>query len=503
MLSNLTFHAWSQAAKTVEQLAAYGYGEYTVSLPDGPARLVGAPLTPSLFTLVGATPALGRFFTPEESRKGADGVLVLSDRGWRERFHADPAVVGRTLLVDGVPRTVVGVARPEFRFPDRNALLWTPMEVQQPSPDAVAGERGRMNVIWALARLLPSTTPAQAEAEGTAAARSTIRPLAANVLFGVGGPPVVHVRSLVEEMTSRVRAALVVLAAGVTCVLLIACANVANLCVSRGLGRQRELAVRAAIGASRSRLTRQLLTESLVLSAIGGALGLALAWFLVRFAPVLASRDFPRLDEVAVDGTVIVFTAAATFFTALCSGLAPAMRGSGFNLVESLRGGDGATAGFRGVRARRLRDGLLVLESAFAVLLLIGATLLARSFVRLTHVDAGYTPQNVLVTEIFVPGGDGRDTGDAMRTMVASLLERARALPGIVAAGAASSMPLDRATQLAAFPAPWTPPGAARATARAVLYVVTPGYAEALGLRLKSGRVFRDSDVHCDASKGS
>src|SRR6266850_1684170 len=434
MLSNLTYHAWSQTSKTVEQFAAYSYAEYTVALPGGAAQLVGAPVTPSLFALVGATPALGRFFRPEEGAKGVDGVLVLSDRGWRERFNADPAVVGRSVAVDGRPFTIVGVARPGFRFPDREALVWTPMEVQQPSPDAVAGQRGRMNVLFALARLRPGITPLQAEAEGTAAARTTIRPMAANLLFGIGGPPVTHVRGLVEEMTSRIRAALVVLAAGATCVLLIACANVANLFLLHGVARQRELTVRAAIGASRSRLTRQLLTESLVLSTAGGALGFGLAWSLVRLAPALASRDFPRLDDVAVDGRVI----------------------------------------------------------------LVAATLLARSFVHLTHVDAGYTPDNVLVAEVFVPDGDAADKGESMRAMVAALVERARALPGVVAAGAANMMPLDRATQIAGFPAPWTRPGAAPMSARSFQYVVTPGYAEALGLRLKSGRSFREFDLTSD-----
>jgi putative ABC transport system permease protein len=456
-------------------------------------------VTPSLFALVGATPALGRFFRPEEGAKGADGVLVLSDRGWRERFNADPSVVGRGVAVDGRPCTIVGVARPGFRFPDRDALMWTPMEVQQPSPDAVAGQRGRMSVLFALARLRPGITPMQAAAEGTAAAQITIRPMAANVLFGVGGPPVAHVRGLVEEMTSRIRAALVVLTAGSMCVLLIACANVANLFLSHGVARQRELTVRAAIGASRSRLTRQLLTENLVLSTAGGTFGLGLAWSLVRLAPALASRDLPRLDDVAVDGRVIAFTAAATLFTALASGVAPALRGAGFNLAESLRGGDGASAGgFRGARAGRLRDGLLIIEAAFAVLLLVAATLLARSFVRLTHVDAGYTADNVLVAEVFVPDGDAADKSESMRAMVAALVERARGLPGVVAAGAANMMPLDRMTQIAGFPAPWTRPGAAPASARSFQYVVTPGYAEALGLRLKSGRLFRDDDATSD-----
>jgi predicted permease len=420
---------------------------------------------------------------------------VLSDRGWRERFNADPAVVGRGIVIDGKPYTVVGLARPGFSFPDRETLMWSPMVVRQPSPDAVAGQRGTMTVMTALGRLRPGVTAAQAEAEGTAAARTTIRPLAATLLFGTGGPPVVHVRSVVAEMTSRVRPALLVLAAAVVCVLLIACANVANLFLSRGVARQRELTVRAAIGASRGRLARQLLTESFVLSTIGGALGLWLAWTLVRLAPALAARNFPRLDAVVIDGRAIAFAAFAAVVTALISGLAPALRGSRVELAESLHGGDGASAGgFRGARAQRLRDGLLVAEAAFAVLLLVAATLLARSFVRLTHVDAGYTAENVLVAEIYLPGGEAADKGPAMLALADAALERTRALPGVVAAGASSQMPLDNTMQLAGFPSPWTPPGGERKTARSIQYAITPGYGEAVGLRLKRGRLFTQAD---------
>ena len=504
MLSNLTFHAWAPDAATVERFAAYSYSEYTLSLPGGAAHLAGAPVTPSLFALVGATPALGRFFEPREAVSGANAVLVLSDRCWRERFSADPAVVGRSVLVDDRPYTIVGVARAGFRFPDSNQqlsnlMLFTPLEVRQPSPDAVAGQRGSMTVLWTLARLRPGVTAPQAEAEGTAAARSTVRPMAANLLFGVGGPPVVHVRPLAAEMTSRVRPSLLVLAAAVACVLLIACANVASLFLSRGVARQRELTVRAAIGASRGRLVRQLLTESLVVSTAGAALGLALAWTLVRVLPAIAMRNFPRLDDVAVDARALAFTAAAALFTAVATGLAPAVRGTRIELAGSLRGGDGASAGgFRGARASRIRDGLLAAEAAFAVLLLVGALLLARSFGRLMAVDAGYDAHNVLIAELFLPNGDRADRGEAMQALTQRVVERAGALPGVIAAGAGNMMPLDRMTQIAGFPSPWTPPGAAATTARSLQYVITPGYAEALGLRLRKGRLFRDADLASD-----
>ena len=209
----------------------------------------------------------------------------------------------------------------------------------------------------------------------------------------------------------------------------------------------------------------------------------------------MVARDFPRLDAIRLDGRAIAFTAAAALVTTILSGLAPALRGARFNLAESLHGGDGASAGgFRGLRARRLREGLLVAESAFAVLLLVAATLLARSFITLTQVDAGYTSDGVLAAEIYVPGGDAEDRGPAMNALVDALVARARAMAGTVAAGAGNMMPLDRATQIAGFPSPWTAPGAEPIPARALQYLVTPGYAEALRLRLRGGRLFTDAD---------
>ena len=495
MLSNLTYHAWADSSRTVEQFAGYRTEQYTVTLNGESSRLGGAELTPSLLPLLGEAPALGRFFSPDEGAPGHAAVVVLSHRGWRERFNSDPSIVGRGVTIDNEPYTVIGVARPGFSFPTDDALMWTPLAVRRQEPGVVAGQRGFISVMFAVARLRPGATLAQAEAEGTAAVRTTVRPMSANLLFGIGGPPVVHVRSMVGEMTARVRPALLVLAVAVVCLLLIACANVANLFLSRGLARQRELTVRAAIGASGGRLARQLLTESAVLSSIGGALGLGLAWAIVRVAPAVVSSDFPRLDAIRLDGPTIAFTATAVLVTTILSGLAPALRGARFNLAESLHGGDGASAGgFRGRRARRLREGLLVAESAFAVLLLVAATLLARSFIKLTQVDAGYTSEGVLAAEIYVPGGDADDRGPAMNALVHALVERARATAGIAAAGAGNMMPLDRATMIAGFPALWTAPGAEPGMVRALSYLVTPGYPEALGLRLRGGRLFTDAD---------
>ena len=496
MLSNLTYYAWSASPRTVDHFAGYRSSAYTVTRNGESSRLDGADVTPSLFAMLGETAAIGRFLRDDDAKTGSAAVAVLSDRGWRERFNADPAIVGRGVDIDGRPATIVGIARPGLAFPDHDALLWMPLVIPAPAADAVSGRRGRMSVLFALARLKPGVTTAQAEAEGTAASRSTVRPMAANLLFGNGGAPVVHVRRMADEMTATIRPALLVLAAGVACVLLIACANVANLFLARGVTRERELAVRAAIGASAARLARQLVTESLVLAAVGGTLGVGLAWALVRVAQTAAARDFPRLDAIRIDGPVLAFAVVTTLFTAVAAGIAPALRGSRFNLAESLHGGDGATAGgFRGLRARRMRDGLLTAEAAFAVVLLVAATLLARSFVKLTHVDAGYTPDRVLAVEVYVPGGNGDEQAGRTQRLIAPLVERVRAMPGVIAAGAGNMMPLDNSTMISGFPSPWTPPGAAPATARAVSYIVSPGYQEALGLRVRQGRLFVEADM--------
>src|SRR6185369_13267508 len=205
---------WSAAPRAVDQFAGYSPAAYTVTRNGESSRVEGGSVTPSLFAMLGETPALGRFFRDDDVKTGSATVAVLSDRGWRERFNADPSIVGRGVDIDGRPATIVGVARPGLAFPNHDALLWMPLVIPAPAADAVAGRRGRMSVLFGLARLKPGVAPAQAEAEGTAAARSTVRPMAANLLFGIGGEPVVHVRGMVDEMTLTIRPALLVLAAG-------------------------------------------------------------------------------------------------------------------------------------------------------------------------------------------------------------------------------------------------------------------------------------------------
>jgi predicted permease len=490
-ITNRTFHAWTDHPRTIEALGAYGASGSSIRIGEEDVRLVGAQVSPALLTSLGARPLIGRLLAAPDAEQGAPRVVLLSESFWRDHLASDPRAIGQVVKINGVPTTVIGVVPRDFRFPTAEARIWTPYTVARVSTDPAQADS--TSSVIALARLSPGVSMAQAEAEGTAMARSVPVTMATRALFGNGGPPVVHVRPLVADMTGDVGPALMVLAAAVTCLLLIACANVANLVLTRGVARQREIAVRASIGAGRGRLARQLLTESFVLSAGGAALGLVLAWALLRITPAIAPTRFPRLDDVRLDLSVLAVAAAATLLATFLSGLLPAVRGARINVAASLRGGDGATAeGFRGARERRLRDGLLVVESAFAIMLLIAAALLVRSFVRLTHVDAGYTSEQVLTARVVMPPGSPRErTADYLD----EVLPRLRATPGVARAGAGNMMPMFPLIAISTFPLPDPSGVAPQVIARAVTYTVTPGYAEALGLRLRSGRLFEPRDA--------
>ena len=354
-------------------------------------------------------------------------------------------------------------------------------------PVAQSGGGVRVEGTRAIARFAPGATTERAAAEATALARTVARPMAAEMLFGKGGPVEVRVRTLSDQMTVRVRPALLVLLVAVGVLLLIACANVANLFLSRGVSRERDLAVRVALGAGRGRLIRQLLTESVVISVVGGALGVALAWTLVRVLPVAAPDNFPRLDSVELDWRALAVAFAIAVVAGLISGLVPALRGTRPNLLPALREGVGASSSRTTATIRRV---LLGAEASLAVMLLIAAALLGRSFVRLVQTDAGYDASGVLTARIYLPGASrGQAQSDAF---IAELLPRVRALPGVSAAGVSNMAPLGASTYMAAFTLPV--PGRDPVTARALSYVVTPGYAEALRLRLRAGRLFEASD---------
>ena len=447
--------------------------------------MYGAEVSPSLLPIAGARPALGRLFDASDAAEHAAPVVILGEALWRQRFGADPTVVGRSIAIDGAPSTVVGVLEARFSFPDPRARFWLPYAIA-PVPDPAVSQR--TTGFGAIGLMKPGATPEQVSAEGTAAARSVPVTLSTELLWGKGGPAVVHVRRLADDVSAPVRPALLVLAGAVALVLLIGCANVASLLMSRGLARQRELAIRAAIGASRGRLVRQLLTETSGPATLGGAGGLAMAWMLVRLTPVLAPASFPRLDDVRIDMTTLGAAVVASMFAAFASGLAPALR-AGDAGADSVRLGAGANV--QNPRTRGVRNGLVVAETAFAVPLLVGAMLLAHSFLRLTHVDAGYGVDRVLTARVDLLGGDVPARSERL---IETVLSGLRARGEVAAAGAGTMIPFTPFTAITSFTLPG-PDGGAPVQTRARTYVVTPGYAEALGLRLVAGRLFAARDV--------
>jgi predicted permease len=478
-----TWRAWKAAASsTLIDVAVYNVNDYSVRLAPEVVRVSGAAMSANGFDVLGATPALGRFFQPAELERRTD-VVVLSDRLWRERFGADAGVIGRTLSINGTAYTIVGVARPGFYFPDRRTMFW--VSYAMPSPAAGASPA----IVCGFGRSKPGATVAQVEAEGTAIARAVDRrtPRTA-AIFGDRGAIVVRAMTLVDELSRPIRPALLALNIGVGVVLLLVCANIANLWLVRGATRRRELAVQLALGARHGRLVRQIVIETFMLAGAGSLMGWIAARELVRRAPAMMPSDFPRLDDIQMDGRVTAFAIAMSLLTALMSSLWPTLRSAMANPADALHDGHGRTY----VQGLPRRGGLIAMEAGLAVVLLVVAALLGQSFVRLMHVDKGYDEASVLAARVYMPSGV--NVAQRNRELLDRVLERLREIPGVTAAGAGNMMPFGDSTFLSAFDFPKSGEPGRMQLARAVEYSVTPGYAEALGLRVREGRPFVDGD---------
>ena len=484
-LSRGAYLAWRRRTRTLDALGGYGLVESHVRLGAEHVKVPGARVSAPVLATLGVAPATGRLFTEDDDRPGAAPVVILSDALARERSGSGADGPGAALVIDGIAHTIVGVMSPAFAFPEPGVRFWIPYGIPRSATEA-----GPF-VFTALGRLKPGLSAAQAEAEGTAAARAAPAHNLTEFFFGKGGAPVVHARPLAEDMTMTARPALSMVAAAAALVLLMACANVASLVLSRGVARRRELAIRAALGGSRARLLRHLLTENALMAIGASALGLLLAALLVRSLRVAAPAWLPRFDDLAFDGPALVIWAMTTIVAVVVVGVV-AVTGAARVDMDALRGADRSAAeAHRGVAARRLRDTLLVLEAAFAVILIAGATLLARSFVRLMAVDPGYRADGVLITTVELPDGAPSVRID---NLIDRTLERLRAMPGVITAGAGAMIPLMRQTAMTSFAVPEAAAGGKPARGRALVYWVTPGYAEALGLRLREGRFFDAGD---------
>jgi predicted permease len=470
------FRDWRDGARGTVELAAFGSANYNVTGDGAPERAQGAAVTANYFRVLGATPTLGRAFLPEEERGSVPRVVMLGHDFWRRRFGGDPGVVGRTLTLNGLPRTVVGVAPATVILP-RGADLFVPQRT-----DTTFGRRSEFLTV--VGRVAPGATIEGARGVlATVAARLTAQYPETN-----SSRLTVDVTPMRDEVVGAARPALLVLAGAVGLVLLVACANVANLLLVRATTREREVATRAALGASRLRVARQLLAESVVLAAAGGAAGVLLAAVAVRLVRALGADVLPRAAEVSLDPAALAFAVVVSVGTGVLFGLAPALRLARSDLQSLLRGGGRGVAG--GGAAQRARGVLVGAEVALSVLLLVGAGLLLRSFVALQRSEPGFVAEGVLTARVVLPQSAYADVDRDVAPFQRTLLDRLRAVPGVRAAALASTLPLSGAGYVT-----FTIQGRESQPGEDVQpFDVSDDYFRAMGVRLVRGRTFTPQD---------
>jgi putative ABC transport system permease protein len=476
------FRDWQSQNRVFEAMAGSTDVMYTLTGAGEPAPITGYEFSAEYFRVLGVAPLIGRTFAPEEEQEGKNHVVVLGYRLWQSRLGADPSLVGKTITLDGAPYTVVGVM-PQT-FPDAVTQLWTPLTMPR---EAVQDRNYRF--LRVIARLKPGATLQQAQTE-----MNTITERLAKAYPKTNKDEGANVVSMRQNLTGDIRAPLLVLLCAVGLVLLIACANVANLVLARGVARQKEVALRTALGASRGRVVRQLLTENAMLGLVGGALGLLLAYcgtgaLVAMFPPTIANLSIPRVDKVPFDGWVLGFALATSLLTAVIFGLAPALQVCGLDAYESLKSGRTLSGGKQG---RRFRNVLASTEVALSVVLLAAAGLTLKSLLHLLRGDLGFNPDHVLSMRVLLPDSK---YGKGARQLAFSdqALEQVKALPGVQSAGTVTFLPLSGwwgvrnvALQSQAEPEQQRP--------QAVWSSVTPDYFRSMNIPLLEGRYFADID---------
>jgi len=480
---------FSERSRTFDEVAAYRANVgVSLSGDDGsgraPDRVESVRTTANLFHVLGTGAALGRTFGGGEDRPGSEPVVLLSDGLWRDRFGADPGTVGRTIQVDGEGRTVVGNMPPDFQFPTGTARLWIPMMMDPANVGAFWGTAG----FRVIARLAPGATAAQAREEllRVAGQLRVENPLWTPAAEGyLAGAEVVPLK---QQMVGGVRRMLLLLLGAVGLVPLIACVNVANLLLARGLARGRELAVRAALGAGRARLVRQLLTESLLLALLGGGAGVLLAAGGLRLVLRLLPADVPRLGDVTLDARVLGVAFIATLGTSMVFGLLPAIRTARPETSDALR-----QRSTGGGRRGRLQAVLVAVEMALAVVLVTGAGMLLRGVSRLQHVDPGFATEDVVTARLSPPEREYQGRA-AQLGFYDGVLERAAALPGVETVALTSQLPFDQenTTWATSIEGVTTDPNDLPMFDRRS---VTADYFRVLGVPLRRGRAFSEADV--------
>jgi putative ABC transport system permease protein len=478
-----------RAQSTVfEYVASYHGADYIMTGRGEPARLQGLVATADLFSLLGVSPMLGRTFLPDEDKPSESGrVVILSEGLFRKRFNADPAILNQAITLDGRSFTVVGVMPSSFEFPIQNepVELWTTIAGDASGKEPITGQRGA-HFLGVIGRLKSGVTKEQAQSELT-----TIAARLEQQYPDTNTNKSLRFESALTALVGDIRPALLILLGAVACVLLIACANVANLLLARATSRHKEMAIRSALGATRMRVIRQLLTESVLLSLVGGAVGLLLAVWWSDLLVALGKDDIPRALHVGIDWRVLGFTLGISLVTGLIFGLAPATHSSKSELVESLKDGGRGTS--EGARRSRVRNLLVVSELAVAVVLLVVAGLLIQSLWRLRNVNSGLQPQNVLTFNAALP--EIKYKSDRQSQFFIDLKSRLESTPGVQSASTIDPLPLSGERFVISFEIEGRPM-APKDHPSADFFTTGVGYFRTMGIPVIKGRDFDDRDKH-------
>ena len=470
-----------------QHISTFRSGDYVMTGRGEPVRLQGAVVTADLFPLLGVAPVLGRTFVPDEDKPSENRVVILSHELFTQRFNSDPSILNQAITLEGRSFTVIGVMPPSFEFPIQNdpVELWTTIAGDASGSEPVTGQRGA-HFLSVIGRLKSGVTKEQAQSELT-----TIGARLEQQYPDTNTHRSLRLESALTALVGDIRPALLILLGAVACVLLIACANVANLLLARATSRHKEMAIRAAMGASRMRVIRQLLTESVLLSFVGGGVGLLLAVWWSDLLVALGKEDIPRAVHVGMDWRVLGFTLGVSLLTGLIFGLAPAFHSSKTELVDALK--EGARGTSEGARRNKVRSVLVVSEIAVAVVLLVGAGLLIQSLWRLRKVNSGLQPENVLTFNVGLP--EIKYNSDKQGKFFIDLKSRLESTPGVQSASTIYPLPLSGDRFSISFEIEGRPM-APKDHPSADFFTTGVGYFRSMGIPLIKGRDFDDRDKH-------
>jgi putative ABC transport system permease protein len=483
------FDDLARESKSYSAIASYEFlpGQTGMNLTSegDPVRLSVAYVSGQFFEVFPVRPVAGRLLLRDDDVVGSNRQVVISQNLWRKQFGGDTGIAGRKVIIDGKPFTVVGVAPQRMHFPSDEVDIWAPITLLD---DTSVPHIRQLRWMNAVARLKPGVSVAEAHAE----ANVIMARLATQYPDTNEGHDKAAVKNLRDVIVGNVRPAMLVLFATVALVLLIACANVANLILARGTGRAREMAIRAALGADRSRIVRQILTESVLLSFIGGGLGLAFAAWSVDILITMSAGSIPRTDAIALDWRVLLFTFLTALTTGVMFGLIPALRGSGVDFQLAMKESGYNTS--ESQSRRRVRDALIIGEVAMAAVLLVASTLVVKSLWKLTHVDPGFEANNVLAIRLVTPKQRNIDEERSVATSYRlEVLRRISEVPEVVSVGASKTLPLEAGGEPYGFDYAG-PKGKVNIKPEAGVFIVSPGYYKTLEIPLISGRVFNEDD---------